>query len=371
MQEIKKRRILLASVLKPMDEPRMFERFGHSLAANGYEVFIAGFPNSATSMPANGTQFLPHKKFNRISIARIKVRFEILQKAFSIKPDVFVISTHELIGIALIYRILTGRKIVYDVQENYWLNITHTHAWPKFIRPIVAFTVRLKEVISSPLFSKFLLAEKCYEKELRFVKGKSTVIENKCRLPDHFQRRPSINCIPLIFTGTLAESTGVFDAIDLTKKLYKTNSRIRLSIIGHCAQSKVLSRIKEEIANSNFISLIGGNDFVPHEKIMEAVATAHFGIIAYRKSPHTENRIPSKLYEYMAGELPILLQNHQPWIEVCEPYTAAVPVDYNQPDIKMILEKISLNNLYTSYPNEANWQNEELVLLRAIHELLP
>src|SRR5260221_12162025 len=181
MQEIKKRRILLASVLKPVDEPRMFERMGQSLAANGYEVFIVGFPPS-NNKSIHGIHLFPHRKFNRISLARIKVRFKILKHAFSIKPNVFTVCTHELLGVAMLYKILTGRKIVYDVQENYWNNIIHTGAWLKIIRPLIAALVRLKEIIASPLFSKFLLAEKCYETELSFAKRKSVVVENKCRV---------------------------------------------------------------------------------------------------------------------------------------------------------------------------------------------
>ncbi len=41
MQEIKKRRIVLASVLKPVNDPRMFEKMGQSLSHH-YEVHIIG-----------------------------------------------------------------------------------------------------------------------------------------------------------------------------------------------------------------------------------------------------------------------------------------------------------------------------------------
>jgi hypothetical protein len=41
MQEIKKRRIVLASVLKPVNDPRMFEKMGQSLSQM-YEVHIIG-----------------------------------------------------------------------------------------------------------------------------------------------------------------------------------------------------------------------------------------------------------------------------------------------------------------------------------------
>ena len=43
MQEIKKRRIVLASVLKPANEPRMFDKIGISLA-NEFEVYCIGAP---------------------------------------------------------------------------------------------------------------------------------------------------------------------------------------------------------------------------------------------------------------------------------------------------------------------------------------
>ena len=41
MQEVKKRRIVLASVLKPVNDSRMFEKMGQSLAPY-YEVHIMG-----------------------------------------------------------------------------------------------------------------------------------------------------------------------------------------------------------------------------------------------------------------------------------------------------------------------------------------
>ncbi|MFM7857128.1 MAG: glycosyltransferase, partial [Flammeovirgaceae bacterium] len=78
--------------------------------------------------------------------------------------------------------------------------------WP------LAHWVRLKEWVTAPFFRCFLLAEKCYEKELPFTRKKYCVIENKVWLPSDFKRTPDPKYIKLIFTGTLSESTGVFNA---------------------------------------------------------------------------------------------------------------------------------------------------------------
>ena len=214
-----KTRILIASVLKPVDEPRAFEKIGQTLSNNGFEIFISGATVSS-DQTVDSISFLPHKVSGRISLSRIAARFKILKAALRLKPDLFIVSTHELLGIGMIYRLLTRRKLIYDVQENYFKNILYTNAFPKFLRWPVASLVRFKEMVASTFVSGFILAEKCYEKELNFIGKIYCMAENKAKVPNGFQRRPDSNSIKLLFTGTLAESTGIFAAITLAKRLH-------------------------------------------------------------------------------------------------------------------------------------------------------
>lgn len=365
----KETRILFASVLKPMDEPRMCERMGQSLVDHGFKVFITGFPASSDK-PLDSITFLPHKRFKRISINRIKVRFSVLRKALSIKPDFLIISTHELIGIAILFKLFTGKKIIYDVQEDYWQNIMYTNAWPRVLRPLIAFPVRWKEWITSPFFSTFLLAEKCYQEELRFARGKSVVIENKCAIKPGFQRKPRKEIIQLVFTGTIGESTGIFEAILLAKKLHAFDPRVRLTIIGQCSQLKTLRRVEAEISGHLFINLVGGNDFVPHDKILDAIRSANFGIISYPPSPHTKDKIPSKLYEYLAYQLPILLTENSLWASLSAPSNAAVLVDFQKPTVDAILNSMHKGGFYAQKAENVDWRSEEHSLLTTIRSVL-
>ncbi|MBS1951333.1 MAG: hypothetical protein OJF59_003187 [Cytophagales bacterium] len=368
MQEIKKNRIVLASVLKPVDEPRMFERLGQSLATNGYEVFIIGqVPASAKIV--EGVHFVSHNKINRISTRRIMIRFKILKKIFSIRPNILIVTTHELLGIALLYKLLTRNKIVYDVQENYCMNLMHTHAWPQILRWPMAMTIRLKETFSAPFISKFILAENCYSHELFFTKNNSVVVENKCRVPTGFLRKPSHENIKLIFTGTLAESTGIFQAIALAKKLYTEEPLIRLKIVGYCPMQSTLKKIHNEIRNSHFITITGGDEFVSHEVILKEIASAHFGIVYYPHSPHTINKIPSKLYEYLACQLPILLQPNPKWINLCQPHHSCIVVDFGHLDTASILSKTKEGKFYPSEIDSAKWPVEEATLIACIKSL--
>jgi len=364
---MKKRRIVLASLLKPINDTRMFEKMGVSLAACGkYDVHIIGYP-PVTELSETIIQFHQLPKFKRLSLGRFRARLKTLQFCLQVKPELLIATTHELLVVAVLIRILFGTKIMYDIQENYCRNILYTDAFPSLFRPLIAFFVRLKEWVLSPLISQFLLAEKGYMNELGFIKNKFLVIENKCKVPPSFERKPDKEFIELIFTGTIAESTGVFQVIDLAEKLHSMDSRIRLRIIGYCAQANVLKQIEREVSKNPFIALVGGKELVDHATIMDAIATASFGIISYPHSAHTESKIPTKLYEYMACELPMLLQNHKPWVELSDPFQAAIQVEFEQPDVNSILKGIHSGNFYYKKPVGMTWESEERKLLALVN----
>src|SRR5690606_8480188 len=133
--------------------------------------------------------------------------------------------THELLLPGVFLKILLGCRLFYDVQENYYRNIIHTPAFPKFLRPILATYVRVKEWCSAPFIDHYFLAEASYQTELPFLRKKYTIIENKYkgrRIPTD-KKCTSDRNFHFIFSGTLAQSTGVFIAIELACKLHKEN----------------------------------------------------------------------------------------------------------------------------------------------------
>jgi glycosyltransferase involved in cell wall biosynthesis len=368
---MKKRRIVLASILKPVDDTRMFEKMATALAWVGeYEIFVIGFPTKEPKVISQNITQIPLKKFTRISIGRLLAPLKVLNYIYKVKPEVLIVNTHELLLVSFVNRIFFGVYIVYDIRENYWRNILNTTAFPSLLRPAIAGLVRLKEKVFAPLFHAFILAEKTYESELEFVRGKSLIVENKTLVPVGFIRTKRGDKISLLFSGTLAESTGVFEAIELSKKLHQIDSRIELTIIGFCALAPTLFEVKKSIQNFAFISLIGGGELVPHAHIFKAIAAADFGIICYPPSSHIENRIPTKLYEYLACKLPIILTDYPPWVEICKPYQAALPInmkDYNPEDL---LRKMLSNTFYTSEPTDVTWASEEPKLLNLIAQFL-
>jgi glycosyltransferase involved in cell wall biosynthesis len=369
MPDSEKLRVVIASVLKPPDDSRMYEKIGLTLAGSGRcTVYVIGMGKTVPDQAGVIQHAL--KPFGRISLPRLFAPWRILSKAMSLRPHLFIITTHELLWIALILKAIRRCRLIYDVQENYYWNILYTGSFPLLLKPFVALYVRAKENITARFVDHFLLAEKRYAAELKFPGMKSTVIENKLRGGEvnklKFKVDSSKLSINLIFSGTIAEVTGVFTAIDLAIKLHVIDDRIRLVIVGYCAQKKTLEKIRLLIQPRPFIQLIAGPTPVPHTEILKYIRQADFGLVTYQVNPSTSGSIPTKLYEYLGFHLPILLTNHKPWVEFCEPSSAAVvfnPLHYNAGDI---YREMMSQTFYTAPPEGVYWSSEEPKLLKAL-----
>jgi hypothetical protein len=366
MPEEKKKRIVIASVLKPVDDTRMAEKIGSSLTELAdIEVCIIGYP---TSTKTSALKIIELNRFNRLSLKRIFAAWQVLVHVLRIHPKVFIVTTHELLFIALIARLFTRCKLIYDVQENYYRNIKFTKTFPAIIRDLLAAYVRVKEIVASPFVHHFFLAERAYQHELNFVDSKFTVIENKAVRPILGDIERSIHA--LLFSGTLAETTGVFQAIKVAEKLHETDSRFTLTIIGFCAKKYDLERLKSELLTKPFICLIGGDELVPHTQILEHIRTSGAGIIAYRHNPSTAGSIPTKLYEYLGYRLPILLTRNPSWEAICAPFNASYTFDPESVAADEIIQFLQNQHFYTVLPDAVYWESEALKLLAVVQRML-
>ena len=76
---MKKTKVVIASVLKPIDDTRMLEKFGRSFAeTNKYAINIIGIESKNT--PAfEHIDFEPLKSFPRLSITRLLAQWKVFR----------------------------------------------------------------------------------------------------------------------------------------------------------------------------------------------------------------------------------------------------------------------------------------------------
>jgi len=367
---MKKTKLVIASVLKPVDDTRMYEKFGVSLSqTNKYDINIIGFHSK--NLPSNDLIcFHPLFSFNRLSVKRIFAPLKTLFYLIKLKPEVLIVNTHELLIVSFLYKILFGTKLLYDIRENYYRNIRFTNAFPKVIRPLLAGYVRGKEYLSYLFVNHYLLAEEGYKNEFSFTKKNFTVIENKFKPSGNIKTHRNGEEIKLLFTGTIAESTGILKVIDIAIQLHDLDSHVRLIIKGKCAFSNLIKRIYQLCEKHEFISCDDLSTLTDHTDIEKVIATSNFGFVYYPYNKSTINTKPTKLFEYLALRLPILLHNHKPWLQLANKYTAAIPINFENPDIKSIYKQMLSDKFYPKgVDDHILWVGEEQKLLSCIEEI--
>lgn len=368
------RRVVFASVLKPVGDPRMYEKMAATLAATGrYDVHVVGYPQPGFT-PVEGVTLHPLPPFKRLSVGRWRARWRLWGTLRRVKPDITIVTTHDYLTVILLNRIIFGGRFMYDVQENYRLNLWSQSVYKSVLKFPFGLLVRWKEWLTRPAVCHYLLAEASYGAELGFTKGRSTLIENKALpLPASTERSTpwdGAGELRLLYSGTIAEVYGIFEAIDWVVALQKLHPSVRLNIVGYAPDAGTLARVKAKIANLYFVQLEGGDQFVPHERIQAAAGRAHFGLLPYPKNPSTWRCRPTKLFEYASGLLPMLCVPNPFWTEPISAWNAGLTVDFQAAPTVELLAQLKANSFYhTGAPSEASWASEGERLVELIDSI--
>ncbi|RZK46415.1 MAG: hypothetical protein EOO59_19320, partial [Hymenobacter sp.] len=179
--------ILLASVLKPLDDTRMYGKFGRTLAAGlpaPGRVWVAGRQAPLPANAPHNTQFTSLLHGSRLSLQRLwaQVRYwRLLRRA---QPAVVLVHAPELLPLTLLWQQFgRGRQFIYDIRENYALNIRSQGVYPAFVRGRLASGLRWVEARAAQRATAVVLAEASYAAELPFLARLPTsrvlLLENK------------------------------------------------------------------------------------------------------------------------------------------------------------------------------------------------
>lgn len=374
--------ILLASVLKPLDDTRMLGKFGRTLAGRpGTVVHVAGrqAPTPA-SLPDNlRTHAL--LEGTRLSLARLGAQGRYWRLLRELQPQVVFVHAPELLPLTVLWQTLgRGRCFVYDVRENYALNIQTQAVYPRWARGLLAGLVRGLETLAARRAAAVLLAERSYAEELPFAHPSRTLlIENKYQpspapapTPAGPRQLPTAaEPLQLLYSGTISELNGVWEAIRFTQHLRQAWPLAHLTIIGACQQPGLLPRLQAAVrASQGAVTLVGGAGLVPHAEVVAAIQGSHLGLLPYRPHPSTARCVPTKLFEYLAHGLPLLVPPNPLWQQLAGRHGAGLTFDFQQASYPSAATLAGAIQAHPYYPRgiqaEAFWISEA----EKLHQLM-
>lgn len=369
----KKIPVILASILKPVDDSRMLYKLGFSMReTNKYDLNIIGFSSKKTPKIKN-IRFIEIFSKSRTHPARLWVPISFLFHLFTIKPRLLIVTTFELLPVAVLGKWFLGYKLMYDVQENYSKNVRHNATLPAIIRPVAAHLIRLVEISGRPFVDAHLLAEHCYQMEMPGLRN-ALVLENKALLPEKFLpafRLSNPSAPHFLLTGTITAAYGVNEAITWFLHLTKTVPCAQLHILGHCPMKKFAKKLEKQASADHRIRLEISRRPLPKSQIDERLRAADILLLPYRSLSSIVDKIPTKLYEGIALQKPILISNNPLWGAILNRYPAGMEIDFTElQDLPSTWQQFSSLQFYQRPPgSEIDWQTEKIRLLTLLDKL--
>jgi hypothetical protein len=366
-------KIAIASVLKPLKDPRSYYKFGLSLReTNKYQINIIGFC-SKKETDENSIKFhsLFYKKRN--SFSRLKVGFRLLKLLSKIKPKILIVSTYELLPAALLGKVIFGYKLVYDIQENYALNITLNSPKNKLSKLLGTGIIKLIEFGSRAFIDHFIFAEKCYVSEFPEINN-HTIIENKYQGPivkAKYTFKLERSNLKFLLCGTLAEVYGSMDALLWFDKFHKHFPDTSLKILGHAPLESFRLKLIKHVEDKPYFESTISSEPIPYELILNSYLTTDLVLLPYQQVKSISPKIPGKLYECLALNKGFLFSPNTQWQFLANKYNAGVTVNFQDlSKMEMISKEIFSKVFYSEAPKiDAYWASEELKFLSLIDRL--
>jgi glycosyltransferase involved in cell wall biosynthesis len=360
----------LTSVHNPRDN-RIFEKQAKSLSEAGFDICLVA-PHE-NNFEEDGVKVISvDKKSTRTARFILTVK-SVLKKAIDIDADVYHLHDPELIPAGLYLKWL-GKKVIYDVHEDYSTSIMNKSYLPKCAKKFLSSMVDILESFSENFLS-IVVAEKYYEEKFKKttrVLNYPSVEKIKINKPKTENARNKI-----IYTGNVTVSRGAL----IHANVVNVMPNIEVHFVGKC-DSKTAKKIKN-VAGSNKkrIKIYGLDRYVPFEDIVKYYRQGQWlaGIALFPFSKHYNKKELTKFFEYMAAGIPIVASDFVGWRRLIKKTETGLLVDQNSfKEIKLSLKYLK-NNPHERYKmgkkgikavkTTYNWKSQKENLIKLYNKI--
>ena len=372
------RKIMHLSTVHPSSDTRIFHREVKSLAEAGYDVVLLAQESIRKqpymAQPNNIKVYTLPKPRNRLHRV-IGFPLKALKLAIKENADIYHFHDPELIPVGLFLRLL-GKKVIYDVHEDFPRQILSKYWIPFFLRSIIAKLAALMEWIAGRLMSGIVVANPGTAK--RFPLQKTIVLQNFPLLSEFvttssrpYDERP----MRVAYVGGISLIRGAAVMVR-AMELLPEHLQTQLVLVGTFSPPQLKESL-QKLKGWKYVNFVGWQDRRNISRILEST---RIGLVVLQPVPNYLNNYPVKLFEYMAAGIPVVASDFPHLKEIIAGVGCGLTVEPSNPEavaegIRWLLE----------HPNEAremgrrgrkavlekyNWDKESEKLLGLYQKLL-
>jgi len=326
-------KVVHLSTAHEADDVRIFHKECVSAAAAGHEVVLivsrgsdedrAGVRIRAVGRSGSG-------RFSRVTGAL----WRVLRAGLRERGDVYHVHEPELILAGLALR-LRGRRVVYDVHENYPAAMTHRPWVPAALRRPLAWLFDRFERWSAGRLAGIVTVND--EIAARFPERKTIQVRNYVRggaassdvgaalaVPQaDYGSRPNAAC----FLGAMTAIRGITETVKAIS-LLPAELEPKLILAGEFAPPSYREEI-ERLWDPARVEFLGQ---IPVADVPAVYARSRATIVPYHPCPNHTDASPNKMFEGMAAGLPVIASDFPKWRPIIEQHGCGLLVDPLRPE---------------------------------------
>jgi len=297
---------ILSSVHLALDN-RVFYREARTLAGAGYDVTLIAVHDRDEEKDGVRIRSLP-----RVSRSRRPMVWRTLARmAVETNADVFHFHDPELLLISPWLRRATRRPTIYDIHEANADFIAVKDYMPGVVRYPLAATFRWLEPRLVSGESGLIFADDAIAADFTgFNKPKVTLFNfpGKHLINHGAQTRANSNRPEpiVLYLGGMERNRGADLIIDAFAEVVTRMPEARLLIVGHFMPPDLEEEVRRAAAERGIAHAVTILGRVPFEQIGEYLGRASVGWVTWQAVPKNQKNVPTKLFEYMAYELPVV-----------------------------------------------------------------
>lgn len=359
--------IYVISSVHPLSDSRIYNRQVLSLAKE-YEVrffaqAVEGWQGEVPYEPLRRGKSLGVRLVNICRLLRV-----------SLNREARVIHFHdpELLPVGMLAKLLAGKKIVYDVHENYRKTIRNKEAIPRLFRGMTRILFGFFEDLACRYFDLVLVVTDEMAKQLP---GNVHTLKNYpliSFIPP--QRQVSQEALKLVYVGLLSQGRGILNMIEEVKECQVP---VTFDIIGHFNSPTFRDRAMEAMAGQDNIRYIRS---LPYTDFFRRLAEYDVGMMCLLPNPNHITSLPNKMFEYMSMGMAIIASDFPSWREIIGGSDCGIlvdPLDSGEISATIAMLDADREKLaemgrrgQKAYRDKYNWQSQERKLLALYRRML-
>lgn len=308
------------STVHPVKDIRIFQKECLSLVRAEYDVSLVAQHDKDEIVQGVHIKGIPRptSRFDRV--------FNTLRKAYSVAialdADIYHLHDPELMVLIPLLK-LKGKSVIFDMHENFPKQILSKLWLPSFVRRPLSVVFRLIERLLLRL-SFVIFAENSYKKDYRWLKTEETIL-NMPRLDLLQQSQGMKYDVPTLgYIGGVSNNRGFQLTYNAVLELRLKGLKVNWACIGRCDNETSQLIENEQINKVDGIDIYGYMNPVDGWKIIEK---CHVGLSVLKPIPNYIESYPTKMFEYMAMGIPVIVSDFPIYKDIIEKYECGICVN--------------------------------------------